>query len=127
MFERILTDRAPLPVGPYSQAIKVGNFVFVSGQIPIEPETNKVVKGNIEVQTERVIKNIEEILKKAGSSLDNVVKTTVFLRNMKDFEKMNYVYASFFKNKPARSTVEVSNLPKGVLIEIECIAVISSG
>lgn len=124
MVERILTDRAPLAVGPYSQAIKVGNFIFVSGQIPIEPQTNKIVKRNIKLQTERVIKNIEEILKKAGSSLDNVVKTTVFLRNMKDFEKMNYVYASFFKNKPARSTVEVSNLPKGVLIEIECIAIV---
>ena len=126
MFRRIETENAPFAIGPYSQGIIYKNFIFVSGQIPVDPKTNKVVKGDITVQTERVIKNIEGILKEAGANLDNVIKTTVFLKNIRDFEKMNLVYASFFRNKPARSTVEVSNLPKGVLIEIECIAIINS-
>jgi len=101
-----------------------GNLVFLSGQIPVEPSTNQVVKGDITAQTQQVIQNIIVILKEAGCSIEDVVKTTVYLKDIKDFDKMNLVYASFFKHKPARSTVEVSNLPKGVLVEIDCIAVI---
>ncbi|MCM8818059.1 MAG: RidA family protein [Candidatus Omnitrophica bacterium] len=123
MFERIITEKAPLPIGPYSQAVKWKNFIFVSGQIPINPETNIVVKGDIAIQTEQVIENIKNILDKAGASLDDVVKTTVFLKNLNDFDKMNLVYSKYFKNKPARSTFEVSRLPKDVLIEIEVIAI----
>lgn len=123
MFERIITEKAPLPVGPYSQAIKWKNLIFVSGQIPIDPETNNVVDGDISIQTKQVIENVQNILNKAGIGLENVVKTTVYLKNLKDFEKMNYVYTQYFKNKPARTTVEVSNLPKNVLIEIEVIAI----
>jgi len=124
MFKKISTDKAPWAVGPYSQAVVAGNLVFLSGQIPLEPVTNNVIKGDITVQTQQVIQNIIVILKEVGCCPDDVVKTTVYLKNIKDFDKMNLVYASFFKNKPARSTVEVSNLPKGVLIEIDCIAVI---
>ncbi|MCM8771741.1 MAG: RidA family protein [Candidatus Omnitrophica bacterium] len=124
MFEKIVTDKAPLPVGPYSQAIKWKNFIFVSGQIPIDPLTNEIVKGDISVQTKAVIENIRNILKEAGGDLENVVKATVFLKNLNDFEKMNLIYSQYFKNKPARSVVEVSRLPKDVLIELEVIAII---
>ncbi|HOL22234.1 MAG TPA: RidA family protein [bacterium] len=124
MFKTISTDKAPLTVGPYSQAVIAGNLVFLSGQIPVDPSTNQVVKGDITAQTQQVIQNIIVILKEAGCSIENVVKTTVYLKDIKDFDNMNLVYASFFKHKPARATVEVSNLPKGVLIEIDCIAVI---
>lgn len=124
MFERINTKNAPAAIGPYSQAIKYGNFIFISGQIPVEPSTNKIVPQDIEIQTRQVIENIKGILEKIGGTLENVIKTTVYLKNMKDFEKMNFIYAQYFKNKPARTTVEVSNLPKGALIEIEAIAVI---
>ncbi|MCM8830097.1 MAG: RidA family protein [Candidatus Omnitrophica bacterium] len=124
MFRTISTDKAPWAIGPYSQGIIAGRFVFLSGQISIDPSTNKMVKGDITVQTQQVIQNIIAILKEAGCSIEDVVKTTVYLKNIKDFDKMNLVYASFFKHKPARSTVEVSDLPKGALIEIDCIAVI---
>lgn len=124
MFEKIITENAPLPVGPYSQGIKWENFIFISGQIPVDPKTNQVVKGDISIQTKQVIENIRNILKEVGADLDNIVKTTVYLKNMNDFEKFNYVYAEYFKNKPARSTIEVSNLPKNVLIEIEAIAIL---
>ena len=124
MFRKISTDKAPWAIGPYSQAVVAGNLVFLSGQIPLDPLTNNVVKGDIGVQTRRVLDNISCVLKEAGCGPDDVVKTTVFLKNIKDFDGMNLVYASFFNNKPARSTVEVSELPKGVLIEIDCIAVI---
>ncbi|HOK56390.1 MAG TPA: Rid family detoxifying hydrolase [bacterium] len=127
MFERIITEKSPLPVGPYSQGIKWKNFIFISGQIPVDPKTNTVVNGDITSQTKQVIENIKNILTEAGADLENVVKTTVFLKNINDFEKMNYVYAQYFKNKPARTTVEVSNLPKNVLIEIEVIAIIEEG
>ncbi|MCS7180616.1 MAG: RidA family protein [bacterium] len=127
MFERIITEKAPLPVGPYSQAVICKNLIFVSGQIPVNPETNQVVDGDILVQTKQVIENIKNILEKAGLKLENVVKTTVYLKNIKDFENMNFIYAQYFKHKPARTTVEVSNLPKNVLIEIEVIAVIPEG
>lgn len=124
MFRTISTDKAPWAIGPYSQAVVVDNFVFLSGQIPLDPATNNIVDGDITVQTQQVIQNIIAILKEAGCSIENVVKTTVYLKSIKDFDKMNLVYASFFKHKPSRSTVEVSNLPKGALVEIDCIAVI---
>lgn len=123
MFERIITEKAPIPIGPYSQAVVWNNLVFVSGQIPLNPETNKVVGDDIEIQTKQVIENIKQILEKAGTSLDKVIKTTVYLRNLKDFDRMNFVYAQYFKHKPARTTIEVSNLPKNALVEIEVIAI----
>ncbi len=122
MFKKITTEKAPWAIGPYSQAVVKGKLVFVSGQIPVDPLSNEVVKGDISVQTEQVIKNMIAVLEAAACTIDNVVKTTVYLKDMKDFDNMNLVYAGFFKNKPARSTVEVSNLPKDVLVEIECMA-----
>ncbi|MGB9857226.1 MAG: RidA family protein [Dictyoglomaceae bacterium] len=125
MKEIISTDKAPKAIGPYSQAVKVGNFVFISGQIPIDPNTGRVVEGDIKEQTKRVLENIKGILESLGVSLNNVVKTTVFLKNMDDFSSMNEVYSSYFtENPPARSTIEVSRLPRGVDIEIEAIAVL---
>lgn len=121
--EVILTDRAPRPIGPYSQAIKVGPWIFVSGQIPIDPATGEVVKGGIREQTRRVLENVKAILEAAGASLSDVVKVTVFLKDLKLFREFNEVYAEYFKESPpARTTVEVSNLPKGVLLEIDVIA-----
>lgn len=118
----IKTNKAPEAIGPYSQAIVAKGFVFCAGQIGIDPKTNSLVDG-VENQTRQILKNIEAVLKAAGSSKSNIVKTTVFLKNMADFPKMNEVFASFFgDHKPARATVEVSNLPKGALIEIEAIA-----
>lgn len=124
MFEKIITENAPLPIGPYSQAVRYKNFIFISGQIPINPKTNEIVKGDITVQTKQVIENIKGILNKVGAGLENIVKTTVYLKRLNDFEKMNYVYAQYFKNKPARSVVIVSDLPKNSLIEIEAIAIL---
>ena len=124
MFEKIITKKAPLPIGPYSQAVKYKNFIFISGQIPIDPKINEVVKGDISVQTQQVIENIKNILNEVGCDLENIVKTTIYLKKLSDFEKMNYVYAKYFKNKPARSVVIVSNLPKNALIEIEAIAIL---
>jgi 2-iminobutanoate/2-iminopropanoate deaminase len=124
MFEKIITENAPLPVGPYSQAVRYKNFIFISGQIPINPKTNEIVKGDITVQTKQVIENIKGILNKVDAGLENIVKTTVYLKKLNDFEKMNYVYAQYFKNKPARSVVIVSELPKNSLIEIEAIAIL---
>ena len=123
--KRILTDRAPAPIGPYSQAILAGTFVFTAGQIALDPATNNLVEGDIKIQTEQVLKNVEAILKAAGASMKNVVKTTVFLKDMKEFAQMNEVYAKFFsESAPARSTVEVARLPKDVKVEIEAIAVV---
>ncbi len=123
--EVIFTNKAPKAIGPYSQAIKVGNFIFISGQIPIDPNTGEIVEGDIKEQTKRVLENIKGILESISCSLNNIVKTTVFLKNLDDFPSMNEVYGSYFpENPPARSTVEVSRLPKGVNIEIEAIAVI---
>ena len=122
--EFVKTDKAPQAVGPYSQAVKVGNFLFISGQIAINPETGKLEGETVAEQTERVLKNIEAILREAGFSLKDVVKTTVYLKNICDFAEMNEVYAKFFgEHRPARATVEVSNLPLGALVEIEAIAV----
>lgn len=118
----IHTNKAAAAVGHYSQAIIAGDFVFLAGQIGKDPKTDQLAKG-IEKQTQEILKNIETILKAAGSSKKKIVKTTVFLKNINDFPKINDAYASFFgDHKPARSTVEVSNLPKGALIEIEAIA-----
>jgi len=119
----IKTAQAPEPVGPYNQAVRIGNLVFTSGQIPIDPQTNGLVENEILTQTEQVMENLGAVLEAAGISFEDVIKTTVFLKNMDDFTKMNEIYQVYFRsNFPARTTVEVSRLPKDVLVEIECIA-----
>lgn len=124
-FEIISTSKAPAAIGPYSQAVKVGNVIYTSGAIPVNPATGEVVAGGAAEQAEQSLKNLGEVLAGAGASLDNVVKTTVFIKNMNDFETINEVYKKYFtKNFPARSCVEVARLPKDVLIEIECVAVV---
>ncbi len=121
--QAVTTSAAPKAIGPYSQAIKAGGWLYLSGQIPIDPETNQLVLGPIEEQTELVLKNAAEVLAAASSSLQNVVKVTLFLANMEDFPKVNETYSKFFKSvPPARSTVEVARLPKDVGIEVEMIA-----
>lgn len=123
--EIIKTDKAPKALGPYSVGVRSGHFVFTAGQIGLIPETNDIAAGGIEAQTRQVFKNLQAILEEAGSSLDRVVKTTVFLQDMNDFSAMNAVYGQFFTGDfPARSTVEVGKLPKGALVEIEAIAVV---
>jgi 2-iminobutanoate/2-iminopropanoate deaminase len=120
----ISTDKAPAAIGPYSQAIEVNGMIFTSGVIPIDPATNTLVEGDITVQAKQAIGNLAALLKEAGSGCENVIKTTVFIKDMNDFGKVNEVYASFFNGDcPARSCVEVARLPKDVLIEIEAIAV----
>ena len=119
------TDKAPKPIGPYSQAVKYGNLLFTSGQIAINPATGELLNGNVEEQTNLVLDNLKAVLSEAGSSLDKVIKTTIFLKDMNDFANVNEVYSLFFDaSKPARSTVEVSCLPKNVLVEIDCIAAV---
>ena len=119
----ISTKDAPQAIGPYSQAIKANGFIFTSGQIAIDPSTQQVVTGDVGAQTERVLRNLSEILEAAGSGLGKVVRCTVFLKNMNDFAAMNQVYAKYFSSAPpARSTVEVARLPKDVLVEIDVIA-----
>ena len=123
MKEIISTDKAPAAIGPYSQAVKVGNLLFTSGMIPINPETNTLVEGGIEVQAERALQNVKALLDASGTSMDKVVKTVVFIKNMDDFAKVNEIYAKYFTSDfPARSCVEVARLPKDVLIEMEAIA-----
>jgi len=123
MREVISTKDGPQAIGPYSQAIKANGFVFVSGQVAIDPATQQVISGDVAVQTERAMKNLSGILKAAGSGLEKVVRSTVFLKNMSDFGAMNEVYGKFFTSAPpARSTVEVARLPKDVLVEIDVIA-----
>ncbi len=123
MRDRIQTDNAPKAIGPYSQAIKANGVVYASGQIPLDPITMQIVEGGIREQTERVMNNLSAVLEAAGSSLDRVVKTTVFLADLGDFSDMNDVYGRFFGEKPpARSTVQVSRLPRDVRIEIDVIA-----
>ncbi|MEO8126815.1 MAG: RidA family protein [Bryobacteraceae bacterium] len=120
----IATDNAPKAIGPYSQAVAHNGLVFLSGQIPLDPVTNQMVEGDISVQTERVLQNLSAVLEAAGSSLANVLKTTVFLKNMADFPKMNEVYGRYFhENPPARSTVEAARLPRDVQVEIDVIAI----
>ena len=119
----ISTSKAPVAIGPYSQAIQVGNLVFASGQIPIDPATGNFVAGGVKEQARQSLTNVKAILEEAGLSLDNVVKTTVFLADMNDFADVNAVYAEFFAEPyPARSAVAVKTLPKGALVEIEVIA-----
>jgi len=121
--ETISTDKAPGAIGPYSQAIKVGDLVFCSGQIPIDPVTGEFVSQDVAEQTKQVLKNLSAVLEAAGSSLGKVVKTTVFLADMGDFAAMNDVYAEFFsENKPARATVQAARLPRDARVEIDCIA-----
>ncbi len=122
--EVIKTDNAPEAIGPYSQAIAVGSFIYTSGQIPINPKTGEVVGNEIQQQAEQVLENLKNVLEAAGSGMDKVVKTTVFIKDMNSFSKVNEVYAKYFKEPyPARSCVEVSKLPKDVLVEIEAVAV----
>ena len=123
MREAVATASAPEAIGPYSQAIRAGSLLFVSGQVPIDPATGQIVEGDIAAQTHRVFRNISEILKAGGASLDHVVRTTVFLADMNDFAAMNEVYATYFpKDPPARATVEVRALPRGAAVEIELTA-----
>ncbi len=119
----ITTEKAPKAIGPYSAAVRVGNFVYTAGQIGIDPATGEVVPGGIEAETRQALTNLKHILEAAGASLDSVVKTTVFLRDINDFARMNAVYAEFFTaNPPARSAVQAAALPKGVAVEIEAVA-----
>lgn len=122
----VSTEKAPKAIGPYSQAIRTENLVFTAGQIGLDPATMEIVEGGIEAQTRQVLTNLKRVLEAADSGLNFVVKTTVFLQDMKDFAAMNSVYAEFFpENPPARSTVAVAALPKGALVEIECVALLS--
>ena len=121
----ISTENAPEAIGPYEQAIRVGDFVYASGQIPLDPATGNLVEGEIKVQTRRALENLKAVLEAAGSSLDRVVKTTVFLKNIADFAAMNEVYAEYLgAAKPARSTVAVADLPRGALVEIDLVAMV---
>lgn len=121
--QTIATERAPRAIGPYVQAVQVGEWIFVSGQIPLDPETGELVPGGIREQTDRVLQNIRAILEAAGSSLDQVVKATVYLTDLNDFSEMNEVYARYFPGeKPARATVQVSRLPRDARIEMDVIA-----
>jgi len=121
--ETVVTDKAPKAIGPYEQAVKVGGFVYASGQIPLDPETGNLVQGDITVQVRRVLQNLKAVLEAAGSSLDRVIKATVYLKNIADFAAMNEVYAEFLgQAKPARSTVAVAELPRGALVEIDFVA-----
>jgi 2-iminobutanoate/2-iminopropanoate deaminase len=120
----VTTQSAPKAIGPYEQAIKVGDFIYVSGQIPLDPATGNLVEGNITAQTRRVMENLSAVLSAAGSSFEGVVKTTVFLKNISDFAAMNQVYGEYLNSaKPARSTVAVAELPRGALVEIDLIAI----
>jgi 2-iminobutanoate/2-iminopropanoate deaminase len=121
----VKTDKAPQPIGPYSAGVKTGRWVFTAGQIGIDPQTGEIVEGGIEAETRQVLTNLKNLLEEGGASLDQVIKTTVFLRNMEEFSQMNQVYAEFFKKDyPARSTVQVAALPKGAAVEIEAVAVV---
>ncbi len=125
MKEIIQTPNAPAAIGPYSQAVKAGNLLFVSGQIPLDPATGTLVENTIQAQTTRSLTNVKNIVEAAGGTMDNVVKTTVFLRDMNDFAAMNEIYATFFvADCPARAAVQAARLPKDVLVEIEAIAVL---
>ena len=123
--KEIKTPNAPEPVGPYSQAIKAGNFIYCSGQIAIDPVSNQITcLGNIEKETTQVLKNLLAVLNAGGAKAEDVIKTTIYLTDLKNFQTVNNIYSDFFKveNPPARACIEVSSLPKGVLIEIDCVA-----
>lgn len=120
--EKVFTEQAPAAIGPYSQAVKTGNLVYTSGQIPIDPATGVIEAQDIKGQTEQVMKNLEAVLQAAGSSFERAVKTLCFLKSMDDFAAFNEVYACYFTGKPARSCVAVAALPKGALVEVEVIA-----
>lgn len=122
--KKIHTDKAPAAVGPYSQAIAINGMVYTSGQIPLDPATGQVVGDDVKAQAEQVMKNLIAVLEEAGTSMDNAVKTTCFLKDMDDFAAFNEVYAEYFTEKPARSCVAVKTLPKDVLCEVEVVAVI---
>jgi len=125
MIETVATDRGPKAIGPYSQAVRANGFIFLSGQIALDPRTQQIIEGDIALQTERVLENLKGIVEAAGSSLQHAVKTTVFLADMKDFAAMNEVYSRYFvSHPPARSTVEVSRLPRDVRVEIDLIALL---
>ena len=124
--EVVSTDNAPKAIGPYEQAIKVGEFVYISGQIPLDPKTGNLIEGDVKAQTRRVMENLKGIVAASGSSLERVVKATVFLKNIADFASMNEIYAEYLGSaKPARSTVAVADLPRGALVEIDLIALTS--
>ena len=120
--KKVSTEKAPAAIGPYSQAVKVGDLVFTSGQIPLDPNTGTMVGTTVEEQTEQVMKNLGEVLQAAGSGFEKAIKTTCFLANIADFAAFNGVYARYFTQKPARSCVAVKDLPKGALVEVEVIA-----
>ena len=122
MLKKVATEKAPAAIGPYSQGIIAGGFLFASGQIPIIPQSGEIASGDISVQAQQVMKNVGEVLKAAGTDFEHVVKTTCFLADMADFAAFNAVYGSYFTGKPARSCVAVRELPKGLLCEIEAIA-----
>ena len=124
MINKISTDKAPLAIGPYSQAVTLGDMLFTSGQIPIDPATGSVKAEGITAQTEQVMRNLEAVLTAAGASFESAIKTTCFLADMDDFAAFNQVYARYFTGKPARSCVAVKTLPKGVLVEVEVIAAV---
>lgn len=125
MREAIVTDRAPQAIGPYSQAVRAGNQIYCSGQIPIDPATGSIIDGDISAQTRQVLTNVSQVLQAAGASLDHVVKTTVYLADMGDFAAMNAVYATFFTSPaPARSTVQAARLPRDARVEIDVIAIV---
>ncbi len=125
MKDIVTTDRGPKPIGPYSQGVKANGFLYLSGQVALDPKTNEMLTGDIRQQTERVLENIKGILEAAGSNLHHVVKTTVFLKDMNEFPQMNEVYGRYFTAAPpARSTVQVARLPKDALVEIEVVAAI---
>jgi 2-iminobutanoate/2-iminopropanoate deaminase len=128
MKQIISTSEAPAAIGPYSQAVRSGNFLFCSGQIPLDPKSGQIVPGDIAAQTRRVLENIGAVLKAEGLTFENIVKTTIFLTDLGDFQTVNEIYGSYFKQKPpARSTVQVSALPKGAKVEIEVVAVADNG
>ena len=120
--EKINAKNVPEAIGPYSQAVKLGNLVFTSGQIAIDPKTNQLVQGDIAAQIRQILDNVKNLLAAAGTSLDSAIKVNVYLKDINDFQKMNEVYAQYFTNKPARATIQAAALPKNALIEIDVIA-----
>ncbi len=126
--ETVSTNKAPKAIGPYAQAIKIGDFIYTSGQIPLDPQTGTLVDGGIKEQTCQVMENLRAVLEAAGTTLDRVIKATVFLKNMADFTAMNEVYEEYLHGaKPARSTVAVADLPRGALVEIDFVAYVAAG